>query len=49
MQDSEACFLFPDEEVIYEGFLGDEGLPLRLQRLADSPFAFDNTILATIL
>ena len=49
MQDSEASFLFPDEEVIYEGFLGDEGLPLRLQRLADSPFAFDNTILATIL
>lgn len=49
VQDSEASFLFPDEEVIYEGFLGDEGLPLRLQRLADSPFAFDNTILATIL
>lgn len=49
LQDSEARFLFPDEEVIYEGFLGDEGLPLSLQRLADSSFAFNNTILATIL
>lgn len=49
VQDTETDDLFRDEEVIYEGFLGDEGLPLTLQRLGDSPFAINNTIMATIL
>lgn len=49
MQDTEIDNLFRGEEVIYEGFLGNEGLPLDLARLDDSPFAVNGTIMATIL
>lgn len=49
VQDIETDFFFAGEDLVYVGFLGDHGMPLKLERTnGDERFAANSTILATI-